>query len=327
LKKLLNNASGAAQLSPDKGVQSGLTNSAAGVARSMCGLIEVGKLNRSDDILPKLEEASAKVTGSINQMVSALQKLPNAQDIKLEDDKGDLDKVAEEELLNCANIIKKAAETLANAKRLPAKKIPGVLDKMDINNAILDAAQAIATATSSLVTHAYSAQQERVKQKYNRRPGQPRYNADPTWASGLISASHSVAGSVQYLVQAANKASQGNADEDELVVAARNVASSTAHLVSASRAKSDQNSVSQKSLSEAAKQVAAATSQLVAAARNASVEEEEEEDLTNFQFGSGAKARAKELEQQMRILKLEKELERERTRMGDMRKDKYKANK
>eukprot|EP01125_Pyxidicula_operculata_P006605 TRINITY_DN227_c1_g1_i1.p1 TRINITY_DN227_c1_g1~~TRINITY_DN227_c1_g1_i1.p1 ORF type:complete len:2471 (-),score=884.91 TRINITY_DN227_c1_g1_i1:132-7544(-) len=320
---LLYAAGGAAKLSPDAGVQRGIQSAAENVAKSMCELIEVAKLDRSNDqSLPKLEAASGKVTGDINSLIDNLKKLPNAQHIKLED-KDDLDKVAEEELLKCAEIIKSAANTLANAKPPPReKKIPGVLDQMDINGAIIDAATAIAKATGMLVSHAYDAQRERVANR--NKPGGKRYQNDPTWANGLISASHNVAGAVQALVSSANKTADGKVEEEELVATARAVASATAHLVSASKAKADPNSTSQGALSTAAKSVANATSQLVSAAHTASQfqEEEKEEDISAFTFG-GAGGKVKELEQQMRILKLEKELEQERVRMLKLRKAKY----
>jgi len=325
IEKVLTRAGGASRLARDDKDGQQINQAAAQVAQTMCQLLETGKLNRQDEATqPKLEQASGLVTNSIYAMVEALKKLPGAEAVKLEDTKNDLDKVAEEELRKCADIISQAAQTLLNYKPPPReKKIPGVLDQMDINEAIVKAAHAIASATGNLVSNAYEAQRERVENKY-KNPGRARYVNDPTWANGLISASHSVAGSVQALVKAANQAAQGKAEEEALVASARAVASATAHLVSASKAKSDPNSKAQQSLSNAAKAVATATSQLVAAAGQAAqfAEEEEEEDVNKYNFGSTG-GKAKELEQQVRILQLEKELERERKRMLNMRKAKY----
>jgi len=322
VEKLLSNSAGAAKLTTDANVQRGITGSAGNIARSMCELLEVAKLSRSDEAnLPKLEKASANVTANCALLVESLRKLPNAANVTLED-KNDLDKVAEEELLKCANVIAEAAKLLASAK--PERKTPkiaGVLDRIDIDTAIVDAAQAIANATGVLVQHAYTAQRERVEKK--RQPGQ-RYRNDPNWANGLISASHNVADSVKSLVNAANKAASGHAEEEELVATARAVAASTAHLVSASRAKADPNSQAHKSLSDAAKSVATATSLLVAAAAKAGnlADEAAAEDAAEAMPFGGAAGKAKELESQIKILKLEKELERERTRMLQMRKKK-----
>jgi len=327
VEKVLSRAAGASRHARDDKDGQLINQAAAQIAQTMCQLLETGKLNRQDEATqPKLEQASGLVTSSINGLVEALKKLPGAAAVELVDSKNDLDKVAEEELRKCADIISAAAQTLMNYKPPPReKKIPGVLDQIDINEAIVKAAHAIASATGSLVSNAYEAQRERVENKY-KNPGRARYVNDPTWANGLISASHSVAGSVQALVKAANSAADGKVEEEALVASARAVASATAHLVSASKAKSDPNSKAQQALSSAAKAVATATSQLVAAAGQAAqfAEEEVEEDVNKYNFGS-AGGKAKELEQQVRILQLEKELERERKRMGNLRKAKYAA--
>jgi len=327
LEKLVTRSAGASRLARSDPDGQAINQSAAKVAQTICQLLETGKLNRQDEgTTPKLEQSSGLVAGSINALVESLKKLPGAEKVQLEDSKNDLDKIAEEELRKCADIISKAAATLLAYKPPPReKKIPGVLDKFDINEAIVKAAQAIAAATGMLVSNAYDAQRERVENKAKNPRG--RYQNDPTWANGLISASHNVAGSVEALVQAANQAADGKAEEESLVASARSVASATAHLVSASKAKSDPNSKAQQALTSAAKSVATATSQLVSAAGQAAqfTEQEEEEDVNKYNFGS-AGGKAKELEQQTLILKLEKELERERKRMLGMRKQKYAQN-
>jgi len=212
---------------------------------------------------PNDKQSSALISSCLNEDSAALGiLLGNLQSGVTLDEKGDLDKLAEEELLKCAIIIKEAVRALEVAKpERKTPKIPGVLDRIDIDTTIVETAQAIANATGFLVQHAYGAQKERLVKR--RQPG---YHNDPTWANGLISASHDVADSVQSLVKAANKAATGMADEEELVAIARAVASSSAHLVSASRAKVDPKSASHKNLSDAAKSVANATSKLVAVA-------------------------------------------------------------
>jgi len=325
VEKLLQRAAGASRLARNDQDAQAINQRAAQVAQTVCQLLETGKLNRQDEATqPKLEQSSGTVANAIQELGLALKKLPGTENLQIEDTKNDLDKVAEEELRKCAEIISAAAQTLSSYKPPPReKKIPGVLDQMDINEAIVNAAQAIASATGTLVTNAYDAQRERVADKI-KAGGRGRYAHDPTWANGLISASHSVAGSVQALVKSANQAAQGKAEEESLVASARSVASATAHLVSASKAKSDPNSKAQQALGNAAKSVATATSQLVTAAGQAAqfTDVQEEEDVSKFNFGS-AGGKAKELEQQTLILKLEKELERERKRMLNMRKAKY----
>jgi len=146
---------------------------------------------------------------------------------------------------------------------------------------------------------------------------------DPTWANGLISAAHQVAGSVKTLVQAANSSVEGKSQQEALVASSHQVAQATAHLVAASKAKSDIHSKATTRLGVAAKDVATSTSQLVeAAAKAARWEEEaaEKEDKVDFESATG---KVKEMEIQMKILKLDADLDRERRVLARMRQDRY----
>jgi len=197
-------------------------------------------------------------------------------------------------------------------------KMDGLSD-IDITGPILAAATAITQACSTLVGAATRAQAERVDAK---RSGKNMYRKDPMWANGLISAAQQVAGAVQQLVISANKAVTGEAEEEELVAAAKGVASATAQLVSASRAKAvDPFSSTQQSLKKAAAAVASATSQLVLAAKEASKAKDEEE--SQLEFANYSASKAKDFELQVQVLKMEKELEKARAAMLNARKGKY----
>jgi len=147
------------------------------------------------------------------------------------------------------------------------------------------------------------------------------FSADPTWASGLVSAAKAVAGSVKQLVQSANKVATGKADQEELIVSARGVAASTALLVAASRAKADPLSKAQKQLGDAAKSVTGATSELVKAAQSAALREEEG-DAGDLGDDTGMTMKQK-FDQQIKIMKLEAQIEAERRRLSKMNKDQY----
>jgi len=324
VQDLVSAGNAAKKLSDSSEVQRSITNALQGVGQAMVKMLEDGKRNHDDDEVKKtLEEDSDRITASVNELIVSLKKLPNTENISLEEKASlDLDAMAEQELLKCAQIIADAAKTLLNAKpKREPKKTPGIIDQQDINDAILDAATAIATATGALVQAAATAQQERVR-LVKETPGGRKYMADPAWANGLISAAQSVAGSVTQLVKSANESVQGKAQEEALVASARAVATATAHLVAASRAKSDPDSRAQMSLKNAAKAVSNATSQLVSAANAAAQFQQEDEVVEEFDFAT-AGGKAKELEQQMKILRLEKELEKARQGLNSMRKARY----
>jgi len=185
---------------------------------------------------------------------------------------------------------------------------------VDINAALLTATGAIADATQKLVATAEAAQVERC-QSTNKRV--IKYNADPTWANGLISATSLVNSSIQHLVKSANDAVDGKGQES-LVSATRNVAQATAHLVQASKAKSNPTVATK--LSAAAKLVANATAKLVEASNRANEIKNmsQEEDLSNLVATD--ETRVQELEQQMKILKLENELEKVKRQLARLKK-------
>jgi len=307
--------------SPTSVVQKGISDALQGVGTAVAKLLEDGKRNRDDeDVKLSMEVDSEKVANAVNELIGELSRLPNTEGISVDKNAVDLDALAEQELIKCAQIIAEAAKQLLAAKpQGRVKKQDGVFEKEDINDAILDAATAIATATGALVQAAAGAQQERVK-LVRETPGGKKYMADPTWANGLISAAQNVAGSVSQLVKSANESIQGKAQSEEaLVNSAKAVATATAHLVAASRAKSDPDSRAQQTLKNAAKAVSNATSQLVNAANAAGQYKQEVEVIIEEPDPELIGGKAKELEQQMKILKLEKELERARLGLKSMR--------
>jgi talin len=147
------------------------------------------------------------------------------------------------------------------------------------------------------------------------------YYNDGTWSEGLVSAAKHVATSTQDLCEAANKVSRGE-NRDLVIVAAKSVSSSTAHLLTAAMIKTDAQSASQKRLQAAGKAVTNATTQLV----KASVESQttmEDMEWSDSTLGSATASKVMEMEAQMSILKMEKELDRARNKLATVRKGKY----
>jgi len=225
-----------------------------------------------------------------------------------------LKKKAEEELKKCTQLIEKAKQGLELAKNKVQSDTASDKVSVDINVALLTATAAIADATQKLVSTAEAAQVERC-QSTNKRV--IKYNADPAWANGLISAIAQVTSSIQHLVKSANDAVDGKG-QDALVAATRNVAQATTHLVQASKAKSNPTVAGK--LSAAAKLVANATSKLVEASNRANQAKNmnQEDDLANLAVND--ESRVYELEQQMKILKLENELEKAKRQLARLKK-------
>lgn len=332
-KSLLAASRGASALTQDTNVKKALVGSSANVANASINLLESCKLNREDEQAQnKIEECSSAVTASLSELVKAINQLPNAKNLSVDELSNDKGAEADSEMDKTAKLILDAAKQLdASRAEIAARKaaarnstssqkeLERLLRQGEVAEAILDAARAITQATASLVGCAAVCQKERKEQ-----PGAvgQRYRNDPTWNNGLISAARSVSDAVVFLVRTANTVLDNKQDEDALVVAARGIATSTAQLVTASKVRGPAaNSKSQLDLSAAAKSVATATNQLLVATRNAS--DAPDPDAPE-QGGLALGGKVKEFEEQMRILKLERELLNARKNLGDMRKAAYK---
>ncbi|KAF2072336.1 hypothetical protein CYY_006349 [Polysphondylium violaceum] len=330
VKSLLANAKGSTRLTDDAVIQQNVTESAKATANNVLKLVHAAKSQRSDPTNPqaqaKLSDASTVVADSINEVVGAAEDLPGGERAKKLFQAGEnLEEIAEKELKAAAAVIEEATAALLRAKKKREEtRLASGVDEAGIDEAILEAARAITSATGILVQCATTVQHELVMAgKVGNSKSGNVYRRDPTWARGLISAAQSVAGSVQTLVVSANDSTQGKAEEETLVASARGVAAATARLVSASRAKADLNSASNSQLAQAAKSVSQATSALVEAAKSVGSKEEELEeqfDPTNMTF-TGLKVH--EMEAQVKILKLKKELEQAEKKLFSIRKKEY----
>uniref|UniRef100_A0A6B2KWB8 FERM domain-containing protein n=1 Tax=Arcella intermedia TaxID=1963864 RepID=A0A6B2KWB8_9EUKA len=323
-EKLLKITKSVAEMADDIDIEKVINSSAMSIARSLLSLFE--SLSSHIPVAPPpsplpagLDDSASTVASSVNAYVFALKRLPNTESISTMDSGStdDLEEQAEKELMKCAQIIADAAKSLLSTQRESTKATLS-LNQDDINDAIIDAARVITEATGTLVKRSIVAQKER------RQPtgSTSTYHKDPTWANGLISGAQAVAGSVQQLVKSANAAVEGSAEEVALVVSAQGVATSTAHLLTAARAKADASSAAQISLANAAGSVSSATKQLVTVARAVSEFEAEEEEVEAFVVGTVGIRR--EMEQQTKVMQLEKQLETERRALMDMRKMRYK---
>ena len=123
-------------------------------------------------------------------------------------------------------------------------------ENLNFDEIILEACKSIAAATSALIKSASSAQQELIDcGKIRRRP--MLTSDDGQWSEGLISAARHVAAATHNLCDAANALVQGQATEQKLIAAAKQVAGSTAQLLVSCQVKADPNSQATKRLQDA----------------------------------------------------------------------------
>ena len=149
------------------------------------------------------------------------------------------------------------------------------------------------------------------------------YKRNSQWTEGLISASKSVAKAANYLVDAANKAVTSDSSSNlEIIVAAQEIAASTAQLVIASKVKAEKNSQKLYELTTASKSVTQATGAVVATVKdcNHHLEQSQEVDVSKL---TSSQAKTMEMEIHVKVLEFEQALQVERMKLASFRRQHY----
>ena len=197
-------------------------------------------------------------------------------------------------------------------------------DDMKFDDMILEAAKSIANATASLIKAASEAQKELVAQGKVQKKTHIG-SEDGQWSEGLVSAARLVAAATHNLCEAANSLVQGNASEEKLIAAAKQVSAATAQLLVACKVKADADSVAMRRLEKASNAVRRATDELVKAAQGAIDRNEEEGELTLNTTAGSVNIIAEEVEARETVYKMEKQLREAHKRLQNCRIAKYKG--
>jgi talin len=124
-------------------------------------------------------------------------------------------------------------------------------------------------------------------------------------------------------VESANALVQGNASEEKLISAAKQVASSTASLLVACKVKAGSDSTAMSRLSQAGSAVIKASESLVIAAQRAKETAEEEDEKSIYISKRKVPGIAQEIGAREEIIKKEKELEEAREKLALIHKSRY----
>jgi hypothetical protein len=243
--------------------------------------------------------------------------------------------VAERELLGAANVIKAAMSKLMAAQQAAMRnaKQKGIsLDESGISEAILETARNVVMTSGTLLEHATEAQRELNGSAMNSQPQQQRsvYQKDPKWEQGLISAAKAVAGSVQFLVRAANDHIRGETSEYSLIAAAKTVAQNAVQLQTATRSKLNPMSPKLAAITQASQAVNSASNALVraAAAHADAIRGEEEEAEIRAAVAEASSAtetqlKIMQMEAQMAVNEIEMKLRKAREELQKLRRKRY----
>jgi len=310
-------------------LQSGLIGSASRVgvagrqvvsagAKSQVSGEETSELRVGTDTSTK---QLSDVLDMINRALVEDQRAGSDVSVSIDDD-------AQRQLLAAAAQIESLAAQLRESRKNiqhDPSLAPGAIS---VDEAIMEAAIAISSATHMLVNAAAAAQKERVEKGRAQATAARPYVANAVWAEGLVSAGRAVAMATRDLTNVANDAAKtkgmGEMIEEGLIAASHGVAASTAQLVAATRSKSDAASPTQTQVEEAAKAVTRATELLVEAAKAVGIAKQQQQPREDYSKLGANAFRIKEMEQQMLIQRLEKELNAARNKLGEMHRQAYK---
>ncbi|KAH1007343.1 hypothetical protein HUJ04_004589 [Dendroctonus ponderosae] len=280
-------------------------------------LIAILDGNGAADMKQTLPIISRKIAHSVTELVNLAKRLKGSDWV----DPNDPTVIAEKELLGAAASIDAAAEKLANLRPRQNIKVQDPnMEFMNFDEMILEAAKSITTATSALIKAASAAQRELIDSgKMTRYPISS--SDDGQWSEGLISAARMVAAATHSLVESANALVQGLASEDKLIAAAKQVASSTAHLLVACKVKAEGDTEATRRLHAAGNAVIKSTDNLVTAAQQAKQVEEEKYLVISRRMVGGI---AQEIDAQTEVCRKQRELEEAQIKLAAIRKAKYK---
>uniref|UniRef100_A0A0N5A165 ENTH domain-containing protein n=1 Tax=Parastrongyloides trichosuri TaxID=131310 RepID=A0A0N5A165_PARTI len=263
------------------------------------------------------KELLEKIKISYNDLKNKCEKLPSSSSDISEEEIG---AQFEEEMTRMDEAIKKAIEAMAALHQKSRENNSGL--RLEVNEQILDACNALMSAIQVLIVKSRDVQQEILQA--GRGSGSPRdfYKKNHQWTDGLLSAAQAVGVAARVLVSSADGVIVGSGKFEQLIVSATELAASIAQLSVASRVKSDKNSAKLAELGVAVKNVNKCTATVVATTKSGQ-KSLNDDKLMDFTHLSLHDAKKEEMESQVRTLELEAELSKERSKLAQLRKQHY----
>eukprot|EP00128_Syssomonas_multiformis_P006643 Colp12_sorted_trinity150504_noHs@25168 len=192
----------------------------------------------------------------------------------------------------------------------------------DVNTSILGSANELMAFIRELVIRATALQQDIVLTSKGNVSTKEFYKKNNRWTEGLVSAAKAVGWGASVLMESADKVVSGTGKFEEMIVAAREIAASTAQLVAASRVKAAHGHELLIRLEEASKDVNSATKSAVNTVKSAAELADNKQEVKKS-INSLNQAKRHEMEQQVRVLELENQLAKERSKLLELRKLHY----
>lgn len=255
----------------------------------------------------------------LNDLQKLLALLRNSFDENL-----NIADMLQQELKYMDKIIEEAAKRMMEMHFNSKLNNDGI--KLEVNEKIIDSCTSLMQCIIVLIKKSRDLQEEIVIHGKGTFTEKEFYKRNSQWTEGLISASKSVAKGANFLVDAADKSIVLESNECfEIIVAAQEIAASTAQLVIASRVKANQDSRNLIDLINASRDVSMATGLVVATVKDGCNKLEYRNEIDTTKLTTSQK-KAMEMEMHIKVLQLEQALDNERQNLMTFRKKFYQSS-
>ncbi|KHJ98110.1 I/LWEQ domain protein [Oesophagostomum dentatum] len=244
-----------------------------------------------------------------------LHEMMVALPVQSDVDKEVLGNELESEMTRMSEAIRAAVEEIEKIQQKARTSTEGI--RLEVNEAILGCCQQLMAAIMALVMSSRELQAEIVAAGRGGASPTEFYKRNHQWTEGLLSAAKAVGVAARVLVQSADGVVTGKGKFEQLIVAAQEIAASTAQLFVSSRVKADRDSKKLAVLSTSSKSVNQCTAQVVAAVKNGQTTLNDQDSL-DFSHLTLHEAKKEEMESQVRMLELEQQLVMERKRLAEL---------
>ncbi|KAK6041992.1 ANTH domain protein [Cooperia oncophora] len=237
---------------------------------SFCNFTLQMSMNSVILLVRTAREAFASQVLNIEQLkteAKKLQEMMTGLPLQTDVDKDIVGAELESEMMRMSEAIRAAVEEIEKIQERARINTEGI--RLEVNEAILGCCQQLMSAIMALVISSRELQMEIVAAGKGGASPHEFYKRNHQWTEGLLSAAKAVGVAARVLVESADGVVTRQGKFEQLIVAAQEIAASTAQLFVSSRVKAERDSQKLAALSVSSKNVNQCTAQVVAAVKNA----------------------------------------------------------
>lgn len=282
-------------------------------------------LSLTSDIMAELEDDDEKINHVIDCNVSfqhhlqVIFQIADSLGVSVSNSSLKVEDAVDHELELTAKAVESASKLLAKLQMSIVNS-----EDIEVSESLIAAVIRITETVKLLVASAFEAQKEIVERNKGNSSGREFYRKNSRWTEGLVSAAKAIAGATNVLIRTADGVVNSKNEREQLMVASKEVAASTAQLVAAARVKANFVSHKLQRLETDSSEVSGACKALVRLVQLLVSDHAGGTGLQDLSSLTTYEGKALEMEQQVEILKLENTLALARRKLGEIRKYGYK---